>query len=478
MAFLHSKAAMTTNVPSITIGPTGIVAPAESAILAGRLADLQAAFGGDLNPSLVTPQGQIATSDTAIIGASNDAFLEIANGFDPALNSGRFQDAVARIYFLTRIPAASTVVSCSCSGLDGTFIPVNAQASDSAGNLYLATESGTISGGSVALTFACSVPGPTICLASSLHTIYRAIPGWDNITNPTDGVVGNNAETTAEFEHRRQQSVALNASGQTGAVLAAVLAVPGVLDGFALENPLATQSGATFTASIAGNVLTASGVFGTIAAGQMVLGIGIVSGTAITEQVSGTTGGAGTYNLNIAQTVSSESMTSAIGGVRLVANSIYVAAYGGASANVASAILRKKNPGCNYNGNTTVVVQDTNPAYGTNFPSYTVVYEIPAATPVKFAVSMQSNGGVPSDAPAQIKAAVQAAFTGADGGLKARIAAPIFASRFYAGIAALGPWAQVYSVQLGIDAANQNSVLMRMDQVPTLALSDITITFS
>lgn len=468
---------MTTNVPSITIGPSGIVIPTESAILAGRIADLQSAFGGDLNPSLVTPQGQIATSDTAIIGAANDAFLEIANGFDPALNSGRFQDAVGRIYFLERIPAASTVVTAICSGLDGTFIPVNAQASDSAGNLYLATESGTISGGSVSLTFACATTGPTICLAGALNTIYQAIPGWDSITNTVEGVVGNDAETTAQFEARRQQSVALNASGQTGAVLAAVLAVPGVLDGFALENPLSTTSGAAFTGVIAGNVLTASSVTGTLAQGQMLNGAGIVSGTFITELVS-STGGAGTANVNIPQTVISESMTSAVGGVRLVPNSIYVAAYGGASSDVGAAILRKKNPGCNYNGNTTVSVQDTNPAYTAGFPTYSVTYEIPTATPVKFAVAMQSNGNVPSDAIPQIKAAIVAAFTGTDGGLKSRIAGPIFASRFYGGIAALGAWAQIYSIQLGIDAPNQNSVLMRMDQIPTLALTDIAVTFS
>lgn len=469
---------MTTNVPSITIGPNGIVIPTESAILAGRLSDLQAAFGGDLNPSLVTPQGQIATSDTAIIGACNDAFLEIANGFDPALNSGRFQDAVARIYFLDRIPAASTVVTCTCSGLDGVFIPVNAQASDAAGNLYLATESGTISGGFVTLTFACAVPGPIICLAGSLNTIYQAIPGWDEISNPTDGVVGNDAETTAAFEARRQQSVALNATGQTGAVLAAVLAVPGVLDGYAIENPLATQSGASFTGSTSGNLLTASSVTGTLGPGQMLNGAGIVSGTCITEQAGGTPGGAGTYNLNIVQsTLSSVAMTSALGGVRLVANSIYVAAYGGAAADVGAAILRKKNPGCNYNGNTTVSVPDTNPAYSVA-PTYSVTFETPTPTPIKFAISMQSNGGVPSTAPALIKNAIVQAFNGTDGGLRARIATPLFASRFYGGIAALGTWAQIYSIQLGIDAANQNSVLMRMDQIPTVSLSDIAVTFS
>ena len=61
---------MATNVPAPTFGPTGFVAPAESAILAGVQADQQAAFaaaGIALNPSLTSAQGQLATSLTAII---------------------------------------------------------------------------------------------------------------------------------------------------------------------------------------------------------------------------------------------------------------------------------------------------------------------------------------------------------------------------------------------------------------------------
>jgi len=57
---------MTTNVPAPTFGPTGFVAPAESAILAGRQADFNQAFGGNLNPALNTSQGQLEQSDTAM----------------------------------------------------------------------------------------------------------------------------------------------------------------------------------------------------------------------------------------------------------------------------------------------------------------------------------------------------------------------------------------------------------------------------
>jgi len=69
---------------------------------------------------------------------------------------------------------------------------------------------------------------------------------------------------------------------------------------------------ASFTGIIgpASTILTASAVTGTIAAGQTVQGSGVAANTLILSQLSGTIGGAGTYQLSGAnQTVNSESMT-------------------------------------------------------------------------------------------------------------------------------------------------------------------------
>src|SRR5262252_6297603 len=134
----------TTNVPAPTFGPTGFVAPAESDILAGVQADINAAFGGGLNPGLSTPQGQLASSMAAIIGESNDSFLAIANGVDPAFATGRTQDAIARIYFLSRNPSLPTVLQVQCNGLAGVVIPVGATITDNSGNTYSCTTQGTI----------------------------------------------------------------------------------------------------------------------------------------------------------------------------------------------------------------------------------------------------------------------------------------------------------------------------------------------
>jgi hypothetical protein len=70
------------------------------------------------------------------------------------------------------------------------------------------------------------------------------------------------------------------------------------------------EDAAIFTASISGNTLTVSAVAsGIISVGQRVYGTGIAAGTFITSLGNGT-GGVGTYNVDISQTVSSITMNS------------------------------------------------------------------------------------------------------------------------------------------------------------------------
>lgn len=374
--------AVETSVPSPTFGPNGFIAPPESDILAGVQSDMNAAFGGNMNPALETPQGQLASSETAIIGNKNDQFLFFTNNVDPAFASGRMQDAIARIYFLTRKPAEPTVVTATCVGAAGVTIPTGALALDVDGNLYQCTGGGTIPvGGSIDLTFACTITGPIQCPPATLTTIYRAVPGWDTITNAEAGVIGRDVEGRADFELRRQLSVAQNASGQLPAVLGSVLSVSGVLDAYVTEND---------------------------------------SGSPVT-----------------------------IGGVTLAANSLYVCVSGGADVDVAGAIWKKKAPGCGYNGNTTITVQDTNSGYSPPYPSYAVSFERPDDVAILFNVTIKNNAQVPSNALTLIQNAIIAAFSGSDGGARARIGSEIFASRYYAPVALLGTWAEIISIKIG-----------------------------
>jgi uncharacterized phage protein gp47/JayE len=250
------------NVPHPSISSTGITTPSRSDIIAGLLADFQAAFGGALNPSLATPQGQLIASLAAILGANNDLLMQYVNQVDPALADGRMQDAIGYIYFLTRKGPQPTTVTCICTGLSGTLIPAGSLAQALDGTIYQSAGAVTIgAGGSVSATFQAITTGPVSCPAGSLTTIYRVVTGWDSITNPADGVPGTNTETRAEFEERRAASVAGNGAGILPSILGAVLSVPGVTDAYATEN--ATASSAT----IGGATVAARSIFVSVVGG-------------------------------------------------------------------------------------------------------------------------------------------------------------------------------------------------------------------
>lgn len=371
-----------TNVPPVTFGPNGFIAPSEAAIYAGVFQDIDEAFGGGLNPAEETPQGQLATSETAIVGAANDTFLFYTTQTDPAFAQGRMQDAIARIYFLQRNPSEPTVAQAVCTGAQGVTVPIGATAIAADGNIYTCTEVGTFGvTGTMTLSFSCNVAGPIACPANSLNQIYQTIPGWDTINNPTDGVIGQDVESREAFEARRAASVALNSIGSLPSVLGAVLSVPGVLDAYVTENVLGTST--------------------------------------------------------------------IIGGISLAAHSLYVAVVGGVAVDVAKAIWSKKAPGCGYNGNTTVVVTDNNSGYSPPLPTYNVTFQIPGSVSILFDVRIANNPLVPADAATQIQNAIINAFSGNDGGPRAKIGATIYASRYYSAIAALGSWAQIISITVG-----------------------------
>lgn len=251
---------LSSSVPQISFTSAGLVLPTESAILTGVQADINTAFGGGVNPALETPQGQLASSEAAIIADKNAEVALIVNQIDPQYSDGRFQDAIARIYYLTRKPATSTSVTATLGGVTSTVIPAGTLAQDTGGNTYSLTANATIGvGGTVDAEFQNIVTGPIPCPAASLIKVYQSISGWDTITNAADGTLGQDVETREDFEFRRKNSVAINSKGTPEAIYAAVFAVDNVLDAYVIDNPTGTtvNTGATSYPVIAHSVYIA-----------------------------------------------------------------------------------------------------------------------------------------------------------------------------------------------------------------------------
>lgn len=409
---------MSTNVPQIQWTATGLVVPSEAEVLAGVQQDLNAAFGGNLNPALNTPQGQLASSLAAVISNTYALFTQLVNGVDPDLNSGFMQDVIGRIYFLNRMPGTPTVVSCTCTGLPGTNIPTGSptqpQASDTNGNLYYCVQGGMIPvGGSITLSFANVVDGPIPCPATTLDTIYQAVTGWDTISNPGDGVPGTNVETAQAFEYRREQSVAANAHGSADAIYGAVIDLTGVTDAFVYENT-----------------------------------------TNITINVGSTQ-------------------------YPLVPHSVYVGVIGGNPQAIANAIWTKKDLGCDMNGNTSETVVDQN--YSFPQPSYTIKFNDCSQNPVDFdlTVNIVNSAALPSSIVQDVQAACFAQFNGTNAnGQRVRIGSLFLAAQFYGPVTTCeGPSVpvQVLSIFIGSVFSGHGTLVNGSDVLTVTAVTSGTL---
>ncbi len=405
-----------TTVPQPTFGSTGFTSPDAATILAAVQADINTAFGGGLDQSLTTPQGQLASSLAAIIADKDSQFLYYCSQVDPLYAQGRMQDAIGYIYFMTRNPATSTTVSCTCIGVAGTVIPMGAQAKDTNGNIYYAQTGGTIPvGGSLTLTFYNAQTGPIACAIGALNQIYVAIPGWDSISNAAAGVLGTNVETPQQFEYRRQNSVALNSRGSLPSIYAAVFA-----------------SGATLVPPV------------------------LPTDVYVTENTT--------------------SSPITVGGVTLAPHSLYVAVVGGDDASIAEAIWSKKDVGCDYNGNTTVAVQDTS-GYSIPYPTYNVTFERPTATPIYFAVQIANDPNLPGSLTTLVQNAIISAAAGGDGGPVQRIGGTIYASRYYAPILNIDPHIHILELYVGLTSSpTAVSQTLNINQYPSILAANISVT--
>lgn len=228
---------MTTNVPQLIFNEKGVNAPAESDILKGTLDDIDSAFGGELNRNLETPQGQLASSLSAIIADKNNQIVNITNQVHPDYATGLFQDAIAKIYFLERKPATHSTATCTITGLSGTIISNGFLVKDQNNNVWMLTQTVTIGqDGTVNGNFICTTLGNVSAKANTINQIYQSAMGVDRITNPLDAVPGQNEESRNDFAYRRQNSVALNSHGTPQAVYASVFDLDGVYDVFVYDN--------------------------------------------------------------------------------------------------------------------------------------------------------------------------------------------------------------------------------------------------
>lgn len=190
-----------------------------------------------LNTDPETPQGQIIDSQVATVNQKDSEVLYLAQQFDPRTAEGRFQDALAEIYFIKRKPAINSYAMCTLNGRAGTQINAGALIeSEIDGTQWSLDQDVTIPANeTITAKFICLANGAISASSGTLTKIVTTVTGWDTVTNAT-AIVGSLEESQSAFEQRRKDSVSLNARSTVNAVYANVAQCDGVIAVYAVDN--------------------------------------------------------------------------------------------------------------------------------------------------------------------------------------------------------------------------------------------------
>ncbi|MFJ7315280.1 baseplate J/gp47 family protein [Pseudomonas sp. NPDC098747] len=151
-------------------------------------------------------------------------------------------------------------------------------------------------------------------------------------------------------------------------------------------------------------------------------------------------------------------------GVTIPAHTFFIAAAGGAGADIAKAIYQKKDGGAATMGNTPITHVD--PAYP--LATYTYNYEVPANLNITLTATIKATDTTPSDIADKIKKAVTDNFYGRGSVDRVRMASTLYASRFYTPVISAGV-EDLVSVTLSIGGGQLNSIEVNANQLPNLA---------
>ena len=236
----------------ITITENGISVPQASEIKEAYQQVFINAFGSELSLDDSTPQGSIIDDLTIEKQQANTNILNLFNQFSPDTSSGIYQDMIASIFGIKRKSAQPSLVNCQCIGEPNRVIPKGTLVRSTFGDLFESIDVGTIGeGGSVTIQFKSVETGEIPCPANSVNKIFSSVVGLDSVNNENEGTLGYDEESDADFEERRKNELAKNATGSLGAVYSALMETDDVQDVFVWENPTSlpiTYRGITLSA--------------------------------------------------------------------------------------------------------------------------------------------------------------------------------------------------------------------------------------
>ncbi|MCG5274717.1 baseplate J/gp47 family protein [Providencia rettgeri] len=208
----------------------GVIVPDTSTLRDDVESEYRSVFGQDLDVNPETPQGALITMEVENRDAVVRNNAELANQINPDLAGGIFLDAIWALMGGQRFDATHSFLSqVKFTGIAETIIPKGSQAATLNGDLFETTKTLIIGkDGSVTGDMRAIETGAVECGVGQLNKVASSVLGWETVHNPSNAVLGRDAESDLQSRRRRKQTLAKNTVSVGEAITSALYELEGV----------------------------------------------------------------------------------------------------------------------------------------------------------------------------------------------------------------------------------------------------------
>ncbi|EMM9641683.1 baseplate J/gp47 family protein [Providencia rettgeri] len=208
----------------------GVIVPDTSTLRDDVENEFKSVFGQQLDVNPETPQGALITMEVENRDAVVRNNAELANQINPDLAGGIFLDAIWALMGGQRFDATHSFLSqVKFTGIADTIIPKGSQAATLNGDLFETTKTLIIGkDGSVTGDMRAIETGTVECGVGQLNKVASSVLGWETVRNPSNAVLGRDAESDLQSRRRRKQTLAKNTVSVGEAITSALYELEGV----------------------------------------------------------------------------------------------------------------------------------------------------------------------------------------------------------------------------------------------------------
>ncbi|MER5082266.1 baseplate J/gp47 family protein [Providencia stuartii] len=208
----------------------GMIMPDTSTLRDDVENEFKNVFGQQLDVNPETPQGALITMEVENRDAVVRNNAELANQINPDLAGGIFLDAIWALMGGQRFDATHSFLSqVKFTGIADTIIPKGSQAATLNGDLFETTKTLIIGkDGSITGDMRAIETGVIECGVGQLNKVASSVLGWETVHNPSNAVLGRDAESDLQSRRRRKQTLAKNTVSVGEAITSALYELEGV----------------------------------------------------------------------------------------------------------------------------------------------------------------------------------------------------------------------------------------------------------